>query len=132
MGDAVNVAARMEQTAEPGTVQITADTYRLVESFFDVDARGAIDVKGKAEPVEAHTVLRRRHAHGAARHLRDSPLVGREPEIALLLERWERAKEGDGQVVLLSGEPGIGKSRVVQELRDRLSDELYTRTSHYC
>ena len=67
MGDAVNVAARMEQTAEPGTVQITAETYRLVESLFDVEARGPIEVKGKAEPVEAYTVLRRRHAHGAAR-----------------------------------------------------------------
>ena len=59
MGDAVNVAARMEQTAEPGTVQITAETYRLVEPFFDVEARGQIDVKGKAEPVEAYTVVRR-------------------------------------------------------------------------
>src|SRR5262245_37368281 len=61
-----------------------------------------------------------------------TPLVGREAEIALLLERWERAKEGDGQVVLLSGEPGIGKSRIVQDLRVRLSDELHTRLSHYC
>ena len=62
MGDAVNVAARMEQTAEPGTVQITAETHRLVEPFFDVELRGAIEVKGKADPVETYTVVGRRHA----------------------------------------------------------------------
>ena len=61
-----------------------------------------------------------------------TPLVGREHELALLLDRWERAKEGEGQVVLLQGEPGIGKSRLVEALREHLSDELHTRLSHYC
>ena len=117
MGDAVNVAARMEQTAEPGTVQITAETYRLVESLFDVEARGPIDVKGKAEPVVAYTVLRRRHAHGAARHMRDSPLVGRERELDELTRAIEEAQAGGGRIVSIVGEAGLGKSRLIAETR---------------
>jgi len=117
MGDAVNVAARMEQTAEPGTVQITAETCRLVEPFFDVEDRGQIDVKGKAEPVEAYTVLRRRHDHGAIRGLRDSPLVGRERELDELGHAIEEALSGGGRIVSLVGEAGLGKSRLVAETR---------------
>ena len=117
MGDAVNVAARMEQTAEPGTVQITAETYPLVESLFDVEARGPIDVKGKAEPVVAYTVLRRRHAHGATRHMRDSPLVGRERELDELTRAIEEAQAGGGRIVSIVGEAGLGKSRLIAETR---------------
>jgi len=117
MGDAVNVAARMEQTAEPGTVQITAETYRLVESLFDVESRGGVEVKGKTEPVEAYTVTGRRHAHGANREMRDSPLVGRHREIDELTRAIEEAQSGGGHIVSIVGEAGLGKSRLIAETR---------------
>ena len=117
MGDAVNVAARMEQTAEPGTVQITAETYRLVESLFDVESRGGVEVKGKAEPVEAYTVTGRRHAHGANREMRDSPLVGRDREIDELTRAIEEAQAGGGRIVTIVGEAGLGKSRLIAETK---------------
>jgi len=117
MGDAVNVAARMEQTAEPGTVQITAETYRLVESLFDVESRGGVEVKGKTEPVEAYTVTGRRHAHGANREMRDSPLVGRDREIDELTRAIEEAQSGGGHIVSIVGEAGLGKSRLIAETR---------------
>src|SRR4051812_15210905 len=117
MGDAVNVAARMEQTAEPGTVQITAESHRLVGSLFDVAPRGAVEVKGKAEPVEAYTVLRRRHTHGANREIRDSPLIGRIRELDELTRAIEEAQAGRGRIVSIVGEAGLGKSRLVAEAR---------------
>jgi class 3 adenylate cyclase/tetratricopeptide (TPR) repeat protein len=117
MGDAVNVAARMEQTAEPGTVQITAETYRLVESLFDVESRGGVAVKGKAEPVEAYTVTGRSHAHGDGREMRDSPLVGRDRELDELARAIEEAQSGGGRIVSIVGEAGLGKSRLIAEAR---------------
>jgi class 3 adenylate cyclase/tetratricopeptide (TPR) repeat protein len=117
MGDAVNVAARMEQTAEPGTVQITADTYRLVEPFFDVEARGGVAVKGKTEPVEAFTVARQRHVHRPAREMRAAPLVGRDGELEALVAAIGEAQAGGGRIVSLVGEAGLGKSRLVAETR---------------
>ncbi len=115
MGDAVNVAARMEQTAEPGTVQITAETHRLVEPFFDLEPLGGIEVKGKAEPVSAFRVLGRKAGIAGSRSLRDSPLVGREREMDQLREAIEEAQSGGGRIVSLIGEAGLGKSRLVQE-----------------
>ena len=115
MGDAVNVAARMEQTAEPGTVQITAATHRLVEPFFDLEARGEIEVKGKAEPVSTFRVLGRKAGVVESRSLRGSPLVGREREMGQLRDAIEEAQSGRGRVVSLIGEAGLGKSRLVQE-----------------
>jgi class 3 adenylate cyclase/tetratricopeptide (TPR) repeat protein len=115
MGDAVNVAARMEQTAEPGTVQITAETHRLVEPFFDLEARGSIQVKGKAEPVSAFRVLGRKAGVAESRRLRGSPLVGREREMGQLRDAIEEAQSGGGRIVSLIGEAGLGKSRLVQE-----------------
>ncbi len=117
MGDAVNVAARMEQTAEPGTVQITEDTYRLVADLFDVEALGGIELKGKREPVSAYRVRGRLDAPWKVRAARslEGPLVGREAEMAVVRSALERVREGVGSVVLIVGEPGIGKSRLVEE-----------------
>jgi class 3 adenylate cyclase/tetratricopeptide (TPR) repeat protein len=115
MGDAVNVAARMEQTAEPGTVQITGETQRLIEPFFDLDARGGIEVKGKAEPVSAFRVVGRKSGVAGSRSLRSSPLVGREREMEQLRDAIEEAQSGGGRIVSLIGEAGLGKSRLVQE-----------------
>ncbi|HET8525890.1 MAG TPA: adenylate/guanylate cyclase domain-containing protein, partial [Actinomycetota bacterium] len=115
MGDAVNVAARMEQTAEPGTVQITAETHQLVEPFFDLEARGGIEVKGKAEPVSAFRVLGRKAGVAGSRGLRGSPLVGREREMDQLREAIEEAQSGGGRIVSLIGEAGLGKSRLIHE-----------------
>ena len=117
MGDAVNVAARMEQTAEPGTVQITAETHRLVEPLFDLEARGGIEVKGKAEPVEAYRVLGRRAEPGPIRGMRGSPLVGRDREMEQLRGAVEEAQSGGGRIVSLVGEAGLGKSRLINETR---------------
>ena len=117
MGDAVNVAARMEQTAEPGTVQITADTARLVRGSFDLEARGDVQVKGKAEPVTAHLVLGRkaRPSGGWGAHV--APLVGRNGEMETLRRAVDEALEGRGQMIALIGEAGLGKSRLLQETR---------------
>lgn len=120
MGDAVNVAARMEQTAEPGTVQITADTHRLVAPLFDVESRGGIEVKGKAKPVAAYVVVGSKANAGPARGFRiggrePPPLVGREREMAILRHAMAEVIDGRGQMVSLIGEAGLGKSRLIEE-----------------
>jgi class 3 adenylate cyclase/tetratricopeptide (TPR) repeat protein len=118
MGDAVNVAARMEQTAEPGTVQVTADTYHLVEPFFDMTSRGEIEVKGKRDPVAAYRVRGRKEGvAGARRVTAAAPLVGREDEVAALRRGVDEVLEGRGQMVSLIGEAGLGKSRLIEETR---------------
>jgi class 3 adenylate cyclase/tetratricopeptide (TPR) repeat protein len=118
MGDAVNVAARMEQTADPGTVQITADTARLVGEAFDLGPPRHIQVKGKSEPVEAHIVVGRTPPQGARISTsRSTPLVGRDREMEILRRAVDETFEGRGQMVALIGEAGLGKSRLIQETR---------------
>jgi len=118
MGDAVNVAARMEQTAEPGTVQITAETERLVAPYFEVASRGAVEVKGKAEPVQAYGVVARNARVGPTFRGRVAPLVGREREMTELRRAVDEALDGRGQVVSLIAEAGLGKSRLIEEVQD--------------
>jgi class 3 adenylate cyclase len=129
MGDAVNVAARMQQTAAPGTVRLSATTYRAVEPLFEAEALGPIDVKGRVEPVDAYRVIRPRARPGRLRGIPGitAPLVGRDGELARLREALEELRQGRGQVVSLIGEAGLGKSRMLDELRQLWTGEFGQR-----
>ena len=135
VGETPNLAARLQTLAAPGSVVISQATRRLVGGLFELDDLGPQTLKGFAEPLPAWQVAGEGRAEGRFEALhgeRLTPLVGRERELGILLERWAWAKDGDGQVVLLSGEPGIGKSRVLRTLCERLGDEPYTPFSYYC
>ena len=125
-GDAPNVAARVQAAAEPGTVLITASVQRQTAGLFVVEDKGAHDLKGVTAPVALYRVVRASGGgrRGGARAL--TPLVGREDELALLTRRWSRALEGEGQFVQIVGEPGIGKSRLVEEFRAKLAETPHT------
>jgi class 3 adenylate cyclase/predicted ATPase len=126
VGETPNLAARLQALAEPGTVVLAEGTRRLLGSLFHLDDLGARELKGFANPVRSWRVIAESRVESrfdALHGLRLSPLIGREQELALLLERWRRAKTGEGQVVLLSGEPGIGKSRIALALYERLQTE---------
>jgi class 3 adenylate cyclase len=135
IGEVPNLAARLQELAAPGSVVVSRATRRLVGGLFEFVDLGPRRLKGFAEPLPAFRVAGEGRAEGRFEALhgeRPTPLVGREPELAILLERWAWARDGDGQVVLLSGEPGIGKSRLIRALRERLGDEPYTPLSLYC
>ncbi|RJP29406.1 MAG: TIR domain-containing protein [Actinobacteria bacterium] len=128
LGDTVNLASRMESAAEPGTVQVAENTFRLTEGYFDFSDLGEIEVKGKEEPVHAWRVLgalpaRGRISASLSRGL--SPFVGREKELDQLTERYIQAKAGHGQVVGVVGEPGVGKSRLLLQFRELLPEDEY-------
>ena len=125
LGDAINLAARMEQTAEPGTVQIAEDTYRLVAPLFEIEPLGQIEVKGKPEPVPAYRVLSRKDAPGRLRGLEgsESPLVGRDSELEQLRRALQELKVGRGRIISLIGDAGLGKSRLIEETH-RIWEEL--------
>jgi predicted ATPase/class 3 adenylate cyclase len=135
VGETPNLAARLQALADPDAVVIGRRTRALVGDLFELDDLGTHDVKGFGRPVRAWRVLGEGRAEGRFEALRAgtlTPLVGREEELALLRRRWERAQEGEGQVALLSGEPGIGKSRLTRALQQELSEETYTRLLHFC
>src|SRR6478735_6826511 len=113
-GDAPNIAARVQALAEPGTVVVTAHVQRQIVGLFVAEERGSQELKGVPEPVRLFRLVRASGGGRRAgqRHL--TPLVGRDEEIAMLMRRWERARQGDGQLVLIVGEPGIGKSRLIE------------------
>ncbi|MBV8053819.1 MAG: AAA family ATPase [Deltaproteobacteria bacterium] len=122
-GEAPNIAARVQAAAAPGTVLITAATHRLISGLFVVETLGPRELKGVPTSVELFQVVRPTGVRGrlaAARGL--TPFVGREEELRLLLGRWQRAREGEGQLALVVGEAGIGKSRLVAEFRERIRD----------
>ncbi|MCP4166116.1 MAG: AAA family ATPase [Chloroflexi bacterium] len=118
-GDAVNLAARMEQTAEPGTVHISEDTYKLVAPLFEFEALGSIQVKGKSEPIATYRPLYPKSRPGRVRGIEglDSPMVGRSAELEQLQGLIRRALQGEGQIVSIMGEAGLGKSRLISEMQ---------------
>jgi class 3 adenylate cyclase len=135
VGDTPNLAARLQALAEPDTVVIAASTRRLTGDLIEYRDLGETELKGIAAPVSAWHVLRPSAVANRFEALRGSALtslVGRDEEIDLLLRRWARAKSGDGQVVLVSGEPGIGKSRITAELEARLHAEPHIRLRYFC
>ena len=134
VGETPNLAARLQALAEPDAVVIAAGTRRLVGNLFEYRDLGAIEVKGIAGPVAVWQVLRSSGVASRFEALRGSALtrlVGRDKEIDLLLRRWARAKQGAGQVVLVTGEPGIGKSRIAAALAECLQGEPYRRLRYF-
>jgi class 3 adenylate cyclase/predicted ATPase len=126
LGETPNVAARLQGIAAPNTLVVSAATLQLLGGFFTYQLLGTSVLKGLAQPVEVYQVLHESTARSrleAARSTGLTPLVGREQEVALLRERWVQVKDGMGQVVLLSGEAGIGKSRLVQVLTEQVAAE---------
>jgi class 3 adenylate cyclase/predicted ATPase len=136
VGDTPNLAARLQALAPPGQVVIAGSTRRLIGDLFELDELRARPLKGIEEPVPLFAVRAERQLESrfAARAGGPSlmPIVGREQELALLRERWQQAKAGEGQMVLLGGEAGIGKSRITEALVQELSDEPCTRIRYQC
>ena len=135
VGKTPNLAARLQSIAEPNMVVISEGTRRLVGDLFDLEDLGAKDLKGIAEPVRAWAALRASSVESRFDALHASGLtdfVGRQEELDLLLRRWSKTMNREGQVVLLCGEPGIGKSRLTAALTERLATERHTRLRYFC
>jgi DNA-binding SARP family transcriptional activator/predicted ATPase len=134
IGEAAQLAGSLERVAAPNTVVIAASTRQLVGNLFDCDDLGRMALNGFSEPIPAWRVQGPSGVDSRFEALRapTTPLIGREEELDLLLRRWRQAAKGDGRVVLLSGEPGIGKSRLTVELQERLQGEPHTHLPHFC
>ena len=125
-GDAPNLAARVQAEAEPGSVLITLNVQRQVAGLFVVEEQSGRELKGVSRPVQLFRIVRASGGgrRGGARTL--TPFVGREEELGLLTRRWERARAGEGQLVLVVGEPGLGKSRLIEEFHSQLAETPHT------
>ena len=135
VGETPNLAARLQSTATPNTVVIAATTRRLAGDLFEYEAIAPAQLKGFQDPISAWRVLRERTVASrfeAFRAATQTPLVGRHEEMELLLRRWEQIKNGEGRVVLLAGEPGIGKSRLTAALEDHIEDDAHTCLRYFC
>ena len=131
-GDVANVASRVQTLAEPGTVVVTANVQRQIAGLFVAEERGSQMLKGVPKPIALYRLVRASGGGRRAGQRQLTPLVGREDEMAILLRRWERARQGDGQLVLIVGEPGLGKSRLLEEIHARLSDTPHTWVEWSC
>ena len=135
VGETPNIAARLQTLAEPGRVVIAERTRQLLGEVFELQSLGLQRLKGITTPVEVFTVGDEQRVESRFQARRSGhllPLVGREQELALLSERWRRARSGEGQCLLLSGEAGVGKSRITQALVDTLAGEVHTRLRYQC
>jgi class 3 adenylate cyclase len=135
LGEVPNLAARVQALAAPDTVVLSAATYRLVAGLFECQDLGPQSLRGIATPLRVYRVVRESEAQSrfeVAVSTGLTPLVGRDLEVGLLRERWAQARGGEGQIILLSGEPGIGKSRLVQTLKERVMAEGATRIEFRC
>jgi class 3 adenylate cyclase/predicted ATPase len=131
-GDVPNIVARAQALTEPGTIIVTARVRREVAGLFVAEERGSHELKGVPQPVTLFRLIRASGGgrRSGQRHL--TPLVGRDEEIAMLMRRWERAQRGDGQLVMIVGEPGLGKSRLMEEFHSRLREVPHTWTEWNC
>ena len=135
VGETPNLAARLQTLAEPGQVVISPSTRRLTSGLFEYGDLGRVVLKGLADPIQAWQVLAASAVQSRfeAQHETSlAPLVGREEELELLLRRWNQASQGEGRVVLLTGEPGFGKSRLIAALQERLQSQPYVRLRYFC
>jgi class 3 adenylate cyclase/predicted ATPase len=135
LGETPNIAARIQGKAEPDTVVISAATQRPVAGLFECEDCGLHDLKGISTPVPLYRVTAESVVHSrfeATLRSGLTPLVGREEELQFLQQRWEQARAGEGRAVLVSGEPGIGKSRLVEELKQQVTREGATRIEFQC
>jgi class 3 adenylate cyclase/tetratricopeptide (TPR) repeat protein len=135
LGETPNLADRLQSLAPPNRVVISAHTRRLVGGAFELEELGIHTVRGVPTPIQVYGVRGEGAAESrfeAARATGLTPLVGREEEVGLVLRRWAQAKAGEGQVVLLVGEPGIGKSRLLQTVRERIAEEAHIRLQYQC
>jgi class 3 adenylate cyclase/predicted ATPase len=135
VGDTPNLAARLQSLAEPGQVVIAPSTRRLTSGLFEYRDLGRVVLKGFADPIQAWQVLAASAVQSRFEAQHETslvPLVGREEELELLLRRWNQASQGEGRVVLLAGEPGVGKSRLIAALQERLQSQPHVRIRYFC
>jgi len=134
IGDTPNLAARLQALAGPDEIVIPENTRRLIGSLFEYESLGEVEIRGLATTVPAFRVVGESPAGSRFEALRteETPLIGREEEIELLSRRWAQAKAGSGRVVLISAEPGIGKSRLAEAFRETLDGEPHARLRYFC
>jgi class 3 adenylate cyclase/tetratricopeptide (TPR) repeat protein len=135
VGETPNIAARLQTLAAPNTLLVSDSTQRLASGAFDFQDLGFRELKGITKPLRVYRVLSAKHSatRFEAAHVSSlTPLVGRSTELNLLLDRWQKIKEADGQVVLLSGIPGVGKSRLIHELKSNIQNEPHFLLNYQC
>jgi class 3 adenylate cyclase/tetratricopeptide (TPR) repeat protein len=125
-GDAPNVAARVHGVADPGSVLVTMNVQRQVAGLFVAEEQGARELRGVSEPIQLFRIIRASGARRRSSGRSLTPFVGREEELGVLARRWERARAGEGQLVLIVGEPGLGKSRLLEEFHSRRAETPHT------